>query len=86
MATLSHAISAPDATILAGVLFFLLALLFLVDSTPRAYWLRAGNADLTISTCDGTFPMLDIKRIRHPRFLLAFPPQQVTAEETIRPD
>ena len=30
--------------------------------------------------------MLDIERIRHPRFLLAFPPQQVTAEETIRPD
>ena len=30
--------------------------------------------------------MRDMERIRHPRFLLAFPPQQVTAEEAIRPD
>jgi hypothetical protein len=33
-----------------------MALPFLVDSTPRAYWLKAGNADFPISTIFGTFP------------------------------
>ena len=55
-ATVSQAISSPDATILAGVLFLLMALPFLVESTPRAYGLKAGNADLSISTAYGTFP------------------------------
>jgi hypothetical protein len=33
-----------------------MALPSFVDSTPRAYWLMAGNADLAISTTYGTFP------------------------------
>jgi hypothetical protein len=33
-----------------------MALPFLVDSIPRAYWLQAGNADFSISTSFGTFP------------------------------
>ena len=34
-----------------------MALPFFADSTPRAYRLKAGNADLAISTCRGTFPL-----------------------------
>jgi hypothetical protein len=34
-----------------------MALPFLVDSTPRAYRLKAGNADLPFSTRYGTFPL-----------------------------
>jgi len=33
-----------------------MALPFLVESTPRAYGLKAGNAALPISTAYGTFP------------------------------
>jgi hypothetical protein len=33
-----------------------MALPFFVDQTPRAYRLKAGNADLPISTADGTSP------------------------------
>jgi hypothetical protein len=36
-----------------------MALPFFVDSTPRAYRLKAGNADLPISTSFGTFPWDD---------------------------
>jgi hypothetical protein len=46
----------PDAAIPADVLFFFMALPFFADSTPRAYRLKAGNADLPISTRCGTFP------------------------------
>jgi hypothetical protein len=53
----SHAVSKPDATIPLGVLTFFMALPFLVDSTPRAYRLNAGNADLPNSTRYGTFPV-----------------------------
>jgi hypothetical protein len=35
-----------------------MALLSFVDSSPRAYWLKAGNAYLTFSTSAGTFPAL----------------------------
>ena len=49
-ATFSQATSRPDATILVVVLFLPMALPFLVESTPRAYRLKAGNADLAIST------------------------------------
>jgi hypothetical protein len=55
-ATFSHAVSSPDATIPLDVLSFFMALPFLVDSTPRAYRLKAGNAGLPISTRYGTFP------------------------------
>jgi hypothetical protein len=46
----------PDATIPADVLSFFMALPFFADSTPRAYRLKTGNADLAISTRSGTFP------------------------------
>jgi hypothetical protein len=49
-------LSRPDATIPAAVLTFFMALPFLVESTPRAYRLKAGNADFPISTSFGTFP------------------------------
>jgi hypothetical protein len=40
-----------------------MALPFLVDSTPRAYRLKAGNADLSISTSFGTFPLLGKRHV-----------------------
>jgi hypothetical protein len=43
------AVSTPAATIL-GMLLSFIALPFLPESTPRAYSLKAGNADLAIST------------------------------------
>ena len=55
-ATASQATSRPDATIPADVLSLFMALPFLMDSTPRAYRLKAGNAAPPISTADGTFP------------------------------
>jgi hypothetical protein len=48
--TASHAVLMPAATIRLGMLLSLMALPFLVVSIPRAYWLKAGNADLAIST------------------------------------
>jgi hypothetical protein len=35
-----------------------MALLSFVDSAPRAYRLKAGNAYFTFSTSTGTFPIL----------------------------
>jgi hypothetical protein len=46
----------PGATSLADMLSFFMALPFFADSTPRAYRLKAGNADIPISTSFGTFP------------------------------
>jgi len=40
-----------------------MALPFLVESTPRAYGLKAGNADLSISTDYGTFPHRRAERV-----------------------
>jgi hypothetical protein len=40
------------------MLLSFMALPFLVESAPRAYRLKAGNADLAISTDYGTFPCL----------------------------
>jgi hypothetical protein len=48
--TASQAVSTPAATIRLGRLLSFMALPFLVESTPRAYRLKAGNADLAIST------------------------------------
>ena len=56
-------LSMPDAAIPADVLFFFMALPFFADSTPRAYRLKAGNADLPISTRCGTFPSQDMEAI-----------------------
>src|SRR6266851_4360860 len=42
----------------AGVLDFTMALLSFVDSAPRAYRLKVGNAYLTFSTSAGTSPPL----------------------------
>ena len=36
----------PDATISVGMILFFMALPSFVESTPRAYGLKAGNADL----------------------------------------
>ena len=47
----------PGATSPADMLSFFMALPFFVDPTPRAYRLKAGNADLPISTSFGTFPI-----------------------------
>src|SRR5690349_16261631 len=47
----------PDATAAAGVISLLMALLSFVDSAPRAYRLKAGNADPPISTMGGTSPI-----------------------------
>ena len=44
--TFSQAVSMPDATIPDGMLSFFMALPSFVVSTPRAYKLKAGNADL----------------------------------------
>ena len=46
----------PGATSPADMLSFFMALPFFVDPTPRAYRLKAGDADLPISTSFGTFP------------------------------
>src|SRR5690242_19392816 len=46
----------PDAIAAAGVISLLMALLSFVDSAPRAYRLKAGNADPPISTMGGTSP------------------------------
>jgi hypothetical protein len=40
------------------MLSFFMALPLFADSTPRAYRLKAGNADLPISTGFGTFPVI----------------------------
>jgi hypothetical protein len=50
LALTAHAVSTPAATIRLGMLLSFMALPFLVESTPRAYRLKAGNADLAIST------------------------------------
>src|ERR1041385_4014384 len=51
-----QAASTPDATVAAGVISIFMALLSFVDSAPRAYRLKAGNADPPISTMGGTSP------------------------------
>jgi len=38
------------------VIVLFMALPFFVESAPRAYWLKAGNADPPISTSGGTSP------------------------------
>jgi hypothetical protein len=52
--TSSHAASMPLATIPADVLSLFMALLYFVNSTPRAYRLKVGNADLPIPTNSGS--------------------------------
>src|SRR5271166_5404322 len=42
----------------AAVVDFVMALLSVADSAPRAYRLKVGNAYLTFSTSTGTFPRL----------------------------
>lgn len=53
-ASVTRAVAAAAAE---RVLFVFMALPFFVDQTPRAYRLKAGNADLPISTADGTSPI-----------------------------
>src|SRR5271163_2470911 len=46
----------------AAVVDFVMALLSVADSAPRAYRLKVGNAYLTFSTSTGTFPNIDTPR------------------------
>src|SRR5690349_24718471 len=52
-----QASSTPAATAVAGVISLFMALLSFVDSPPRAYGLKAGNAGPPISTMGGTSPL-----------------------------
>jgi hypothetical protein len=62
--TLSQANSRPNETIPAGALScFLHGVPFPTDSTPRAYGLQIGNADLPISTTAGELSALAILAI-----------------------